>query len=828
MSLAGTRSSQGDEFQLRIALHWLIRLLKDASIHGIQAESVGLPGDSVSVSVDDVVVIYEDGRFCFIQAKKNQPKHRYWSFKDKVLQDELRKARDQLETKEHSEVWFYSRSPFGDLKTLAEGCRSHPGFQAFSQNAPNTLASALSQLATIIGRSDQEAFSLAQRIKFGPTYEYEDWDRQNRADLDHIIPRPDLAMPILERLLGSHQAKLRDAVFIITRNDVLDVLAKHGLSPTPKRSEAEILEAFSVASRIGRHWLRTVAGERIPRAELGRLIELIDQGSQTILLMDRAGSGKTCLLLDLADHIEAASYWGLLFIKGDHFSDVNTEQGLVERGLPGDIVGQCARLAAFRQVVVVIDSLDVLSLNRSHGALKVFLGLIDRLEKIDNVTVIAACRDFDLQYDPLLRGRKWQHKVTLEALDFESVVKPFLHAWGIDPDTIGEELRKLLQLPQNLRLFEKLARLRTASHPVSAYELYERFLEEVVAKDSQLGNGALAALQDMAEGLMRQRMQSYPRVAFRADEAAMQRLISQEVLFETSSGVLTFSHQTLADCLMVRSALARNKTMAEFILDHPPLPFIRPAVRAFFFYLRAHQPDAFRREVWAVLSNDEIAYHLRRLVSESFAEIIPVEEDWPFLRRFFKQYPDLFRRLFWRANSDAWFQLLTQHWLPEAKKAKDREVWLFEFVRHLRGWMNRHPSEVVSLWQEALTFAWIDRKRLASEISMSMHTFDAWRTAGVRKLLETLVEEVGDDRYFLGKHLSRWAQANKGGDDLLWRYIIRDVTPSDTRLGNLAQKLRCRPDEFHDEEFLADRLCRYDQLLSLALAISLAALCSTG
>jgi hypothetical protein len=38
MSLAGTKSTQGDEYQLRIALHWLVRLLEDENISGIQLQ----------------------------------------------------------------------------------------------------------------------------------------------------------------------------------------------------------------------------------------------------------------------------------------------------------------------------------------------------------------------------------------------------------------------------------------------------------------------------------------------------------------------------------------------------------------------------------------------------------------------------------------------------------------------------------------------------------------------------------------------------------------------------------------------------------------------
>ena len=115
MSSAGKRSSLGDEYQLRVALHWLIRLLEDNTIQSIQVNSTGLPGEDSSVTVDDIVVLYKNGHACFIQAKKNQTNHKAWSFSDQLLKHELCKARDQLESRANFKVKFYSRSPFGDL-----------------------------------------------------------------------------------------------------------------------------------------------------------------------------------------------------------------------------------------------------------------------------------------------------------------------------------------------------------------------------------------------------------------------------------------------------------------------------------------------------------------------------------------------------------------------------------------------------------------------------------------------------------------------------------------------------------------------------------------
>lgn len=818
MSVAGRRSNEGDEYQLCVALHWLIQLLEDDSICAIQVDSTGVPGQSFSVTVDDIVVLYNSGFARFIQAKKNQPKHGAWSLSDQELQKELIKARNQLESCDDSIVEFYSRSPFGALKALAEECNRFPDFLAFQRDAPKNQSNSLKRLAKILERSHETTFNLVQRFNFGPTYEFDDWDRENNKNLERLVPNASLAKLVLERYLGSHEACLRDARPLITREDVWAALEEKGLSPTPRRSEIEILATFKDASKIGRHWLCTVDGKKIPRVELNQLLGLIEQGSRTILLTDRPGSGKTCLLLDLADQLETGeSPYGLLFIKGDQFTGIDCEQDLVDRGLPEDIVGQCARLAGFRRVVVVIDSLDVLSLSRQHSALKVLLGLMDRLERIEWVTVIAACRNFDLQYDPLLRGRSWQQTVHLQPFDFETVVKPFLICWEIDPSSLSTELRQLLQIPQHLRIYGKLAKLGKGLSPTSAYELYDSFIEEVVVRNPLLGDQAMVALQGMADHLMQKRSQFCNKVSFEAGEDVVRHLISLEVLWDPTPVSLSFSHQTLADCLVVHSTLAKNKTLVEFILDHPQLPFIRPAVRAFFFFLRAHQVDTFRKQVWQVLSHNEIAYHVKRLICESMAEVVPAEDDWPLLRRIFQQQPDLFRRLLARIEEGSWFNFLKQYWLGEAQASENREDWLRQFCWKLGIWVNQYPTEVITLWREAITSQGTNRRNIIENIVRDLVKFEAWNAEGIPELLGRLVEFGGDEYSLLGKVLSRWVQSDNSGDDLLWKYITRNVSPEDASRLDIGNQLHCKPHKFHQENFLVERLKQSDELLNLAL-----------
>ena len=626
---------------------------------------------------------------------------------------------------------------------------------------------------------------------------------------------------IKERDCDSSAIHLKDLNFSPKENTWVDLMESSLNSPS-RWSRTEVVENFRNASSIGREWLRKIDGEAISREELKQIVNLIEQDSNSILLKDCAGSGKTCLLLDLAEYIENDPVRELLFIKGDFFDKADSEKDLAARGLPEDIVGQCSRLAEFRRVVVILDSLDVLSISRQHKALQLFLGLMDRLARIDGVTIVAACRTFDLEYDPLLRGRSWQQKINLQPLDFDTVVDPFLRRWNIEPSQVNPELRELLQIPQNLSLYGKLAKLDIQLQPTSAYELCNSFLEETVIKNSALGEQAIAALQSMADSLMEQRTQQYSKTGFKASQDILRQLISQEVLLQPKSSPysLKFTHQTLADCLVVRSNLAAGKTLADFILAHPQLPYIRPAVRTFFFFLRTQEAKIFNKQVWQVINHDEIAYHVKVLICESFAEITPHDEDWNLLRRIFQQYPDLFKRLFWRVGGKAWFELLNNYWLPEAKLAQDKENWLRDFVLHSREWANLYPKEVISLWRESIDRQWAEKQNLLRLIQSNLKNFQDWNTNGTRKLLEILVEEIKPEFNYLGDILSKWVGATGSGDDLLWRYItkdLQDIAPEDLQYADLSHKLRCQSSNFHKDSFLKERLCQSNALLTLAL-----------
>ena len=197
----------------------------------------------------------------------------------------------------------------------------------------------------------------------------------------------------------------------LTKGDLKDILHQAGAMLAPVMSITEVRTSFACTSAIGRSWHRDIAGLCISSPVVNELLAAIDDRKRAILLTGLPGSGKTCVMLNLQEALEQRSQTPPdmvpLFIQSREFADLSTAQERQAQGLPEQWVEQAARLSEDSHVVVVIDSLDVLSIAREHVILTYFLAQIDLLLLIPNITVVTACRDFDRKYDRRIAVWQW-------------------------------------------------------------------------------------------------------------------------------------------------------------------------------------------------------------------------------------------------------------------------------------------------------------------------------------------------------------------------------------------------------------------------------------
>ncbi|MCI5183957.1 MAG: hypothetical protein D3921_15805, partial [Candidatus Electrothrix sp. AW1] len=131
-------------------------------------------------------------------------------------------------------------------------------------------------------------------------------------------------------------------------------------------------------------------------------------------------------------------------------------------------------------------------------------------------------------------------------------------------------------------------------------------------------------------------------------------------------------------------------------------------------------------------------------------------------------------------------------------------------------WQNAFPEEVLTLWQRAFTEEWDEKNNLIWRAVSSLDKFQHWHVIGIDSLLENLLTE-SNDTHSLGEAISQYISATGQGDDLLWRFITKDLSSEDVSKWDIGQKLHCDDHDFHQKDFLEQRLLASEYLLDLAL-----------
>ncbi|MBE0427294.1 MAG: ATP-binding protein [Nitrospirae bacterium] len=816
---AAIYSNQGDEYQRLIVLHWMVQLLSNDDLEWVQIEAIAHPETGDRILIEDVVVAYKDDRKIYIQAKKNQPQYRSWSLNE--LKDNLLKAKAQLEKDPQGQVYFYSRTPFGELHSLKESTRLYEDFLMFDGNAPGTIKDIFENFNGIIGTSGAEAFAIIQQINIGEHHDFSGWERAIKEEIRRQYSEQDRIYDFLMHQVTLQSARL-GGFYRFTQKYLFDILTEQGFYTAPTIEEADLIKQFKIASQIGRNYDSTIGGRKIYRDEVLHILDFVRQGRKSILVTGKKGCGKTWVLLELAAQLDHSSSYGLLFIKGDQFDDIVSEEQLMKRldfeYKPSILV---SRLSEYRHVVVIIDSLDALSLARDQQPLRIILAFTDKLLALKNISVVIACRDFDLEYDPYLRNRTWDEKMSLPPLDFERDIVPILQSWRIDFYSMNDKQKALFSHPQNLKLYEKLFNKVPLSSFLTEFHFAKLFIEEFVQKKEGLGEDAANLLQSMSKKLLETRSLFLPRPQFTGSEEMFHILCSEDILVkDTLRDRVAFSHQTLLDYLIVRYYVSESKSLLEFVLDHPQLPFIRPAIRSFLFYLHSLGDRNFLKEALRILKDPNVAYHIKRLVVESLSEINPITEtEFSLIRDIHKNFPDLFIRFLQRVSTVEWFDAMHPRLTRAVFENKDNDSQKITFLYAIEKWMNVRPDKVIECWKYVLRAS----DPLFGPIIFSIDKFSKWEAEGVEEILRTLLglERIKTHDRWMGRAISKYISTINKGDDLLWQYITQDIPKGVIPyhfFSSHDKGLNCSEHHFCEKTFLFERLKKSSWLLETAIA----------
>ena len=820
MSIAGIRSNRGDFYQALVALDWALTILSDPEFQWLEI-------DSTTYLVDDVVIGKSDGSVICCQCKKNQPDCRAWSVAD--IADELKKAAQELDRNKLVQVRFYSRTSFGALDKLREFSILYAneadfvdgltkGHKKTNRDLAKRMTDKVSNLST---------FEFLSRTIFETSQTPERMEEHLRERLRVLASNANAAFDALVVQLFKLCSRVKDCNlsastrYRLTRDDIKEILHFSGAMLVPSMDISEVRKSFVSTSAIGRHWHRDIAGERMFSSVVGELLAAIDAKKRSVLLTGLPGSGKTCVMLSVQEELEqraqVRSDLVPLFIQSREFADLAMAKDREAQGLPEQWVEKASRLAEDAHVVIVIDSLDVLSIAREHSVLTYFLAQIDRLLLIPNVTLVTACRDFDRKYDHRIAARQWDCEFQCLPLDWETEIVPLLNKLEIDSTTIDAATRELICNPRQLALFVELAQREGSFNGVTSEALGQCYLSTIVMEDPALGDTAMQAIEDIADAMLKSRSLSISNQRFNASQGILRRLHSLNVLRDTHDGKLTFGHQTLLDILVISCALRRGVSLYEFIQGLPPVPFVRPCIRSFVTQLALEERREFRKQLRTVLTGNS-AFHIRRLVAESLSQEKPQDDDWPLIRDLHANHREVFQVIYNEASLVEWHYFWLSHLVPTLTEMRDTEG-LITHVQRVAQWANEDTTGVLEFWAEAIDLDWLEESRVSNLLALSLSNLRPQKFEFAAPLIRRLIKTQRPERSILGRIIAKSITAGAVDDEALWRYVAGEIENDDAIKINFNDKLRCQPYEFGDRDvnFLKQRMVKSIVLVDLAV-----------
>ncbi len=821
MSKAGIHSNRGDDYQILVAMDWAINVLLDVKYDWIEVDSV-LPGKSGSaIEVDDVVVGSGEQVLVCCQTKKNSPGHTNWTVAE--LSDDLNKALTLFATNTSAGIRFCSRSPFGELKVLHEHAQVHVSFTSYfqaltvNQRGTHDKLLALSDVMT-----DKDVHFFLRSAVFEVTGETDQLEAKLRQRLGLIVSNHEEIFNALyrelDRVAKRKPSNERSSLGVdrLSKANLREIVRTTGGVLSAPVDEKALRQRLRVVSMVGRAWRRDAGGHRIVLPATTALIEAVANESQKILLTGIPGGGKTCALLDFVEHIEQQTDTTIVFVQAREYASLPSYEEREAHGLPREFCSLVARLADLQRVVVVIDSLDVLSISREGAALSHFLSLIDQLALIPRVTVVAACREFDLKYDQRLANLSWSKTVRCDELDWLTCVVPLLSNLAIDCETIDAETRHLICTPLDLALFVEIAKKVSVASFSTRQMLVHRYLDVVLQRDTAIGDAGVRALELIAVAMLRKRELVVARNEICADEQLLRKLQSAGVLEPDERDRLRFRHQTLLDTLIVSDAMRKQQSLKTLVDQLAPLPFVRPVIRSYVFVVSATSRIELRKNIRAIVVGSA-AYHIKRLVVECLAELVPDHEDWSLVKWLFDRHRELFHSLYLKLSSFAWYSFMCKNYQSYVVQKQDVSA-LASHARWIAQWKEQDADSVVRFWCDALEMEWSNDSQLAWMVSIELPKMQVKDPVIVTRIVELLLAKPVGDRDFLGHVLAYGVRLRAVGDDTLWRYITSRIKPEDLSKCSFRGKLNCEPHDFgNDKKFFEERMCASDSLLSLAI-----------
>lgn len=359
----------------------------------------------------------------------------------------------------------------------------------------------------------------------------------------------------------------------ITQSYLYNYFKEQRIEMRLRDGDDRILPRLIQINQEYRNAFKPLKGGLVYRKEIEDCVNAI-KSEKSFIISGGAGYGKSGCTEAIIDYCEKENIPHIA-IKLDHrIPRGNCDKWGRELGLSGSIVYAMHCISRNEKAVIVLDQLDALRWTQANSteALSVCTELIGQVRHFNQdrehkILVVFVCRVYDLENDnniKLLFEKKSDReendwiKICIKNFD-EDVVRKIV---GEGYDRLSSKLKKILQIPSNLYIWQHLDREESYSECVTTSHLIEKWYQQICRKSITVGiqEKTVMDTQDSIVDVLDKMGRLYaPRQQLRIENAGLDYLISCEMILVQKEKV-GFVHQSILDYFM-------SKRMAERYFD---------------------------------------------------------------------------------------------------------------------------------------------------------------------------------------------------------------------------------------------------------------------
>lgn len=526
------------------------------------------------------------------------------------------------------------------------------------------------------------------------------------------------------------------------------------------------------------------------------------------VIVGEAGVGKTVLLIDLLKELQEKNIFSFA-IKADLYQEKTINDLSKILGLEKNIIDYLRELNYQEQIVIIIDQIDSLSLSMSkdRSVINMYYDLISKLSMINNIKIIVSTRNFDLEYDPIIRNFKDNFKIELKVLEDQELER-VLKDMGIHVPNTSKSFQ-LLKKPLHIEIFSLMNNKENIDSISTLTELYEKLWENKISCHENKDKIEETIQYIVNEMELNESLSiSEKKLIYKTKEKDL--LLKESFLIGNNH--LQFFHASFFDYCFAKFFVKENKSLYRYVIQHHQGLSIRSKIKAVMFYLKEFNNKKYLEEITLFMKDDSIKYHIKLLLINQLGTFEDITKNEKEAIKEFMDNTYLFKYDFLNSiRSNSWFNYLLDNQFYDIYINKGDEKLKDIVMNNIFAFIKKYQDKIL---------CFVDRNIINEKIKKSIGSIllelTDWNDKKALKYFDTYEKFLINDRHFYYQILENMLQINtERASYYLFNHINSKISQINKESIDSSQFLEYNDVNLIEKLFKSDKIKTTEKIFSL-------------